>query len=422
VNSYLRVLRHHNFRYLFLGQAASVIGDRVVVVALALFITQRTGSPTDLGLVLGAQTVPLVALLLLGGVWADRLPRHRIIIGTDVTRAVLHGTLAALIFADVVRVWEIAVIEALFGAAQAFFQPAYTGLIPQTVPESLIQDAKALTESMSNVAFLLGPALATALVLGVGAGEAFVFDAATFVLSAVLVARVRPRNRGQAPSSDEPVLQALAGGWHEVRSRTWVWVTIVVFTGAVVCVYAQWYSLAPAIARDVYGSAGVFGLLESVAGAGAVLGALVGLRWRPARPLRAGMLLVLAWPVQDGLFALASPLPLVVACALATGFGFSLLMIWWETALARHIPPHALGRVSAWDWMGSLALLPVGYLVAGPLASAIGARTVLGLGCVIGLALLAIGLAPRSVRELGDGSDLSEEVSREVAVEARSKA
>jgi MFS family permease len=428
VNSYLRVLRHQNFRYLFLGQAASVIGDRVVVVALALFITQKTGSPSDLGLVLGAQTIPLVGLLLFGGVWADRRgggDRRRIIIGTDLTRAVLHGTLAVLIFSGAVRVWQIAVIEALFGAAQAFFQPAYTGLIPQTVPESLIQDAKALTESMSNVAFLLGPALATVLVLGIGAGEAFVFDAATFILSAVLVARVHPRRRGEAASSDEPVLHALASGWREVRSRTWVWVTIVVFAGAVVCVYAQWYSLAPSIARDVYGGAGVFGLLESVAGAGAVLGALVGLRWRPTRPLRAGMLLVLAWPVQDGLFALAAPLPLVVACALATGFGFSLLMIWWETALARHIPPHALGRVSAWDWMGSLALLPVGYLVAGPLADAIGARTVLGLGCVIGLALLAIGLMPRSVRELGDGTPdpgSSEQVAGEVVVTARSKA
>ena len=97
MSSYLRVLRHRDFRLLFLGQAASVVGDRVVVVALALFITQRTGSPTDLGLVLGAQTLPLVALLLFGGVWADRLPRHRIMIATDLTRAALHALLAVLI-------------------------------------------------------------------------------------------------------------------------------------------------------------------------------------------------------------------------------------------------------------------------------------------------------------------------------------
>ena len=149
------------------------------------------------------------------------------------------------------------------------------------------------------------------------------------------------------------------------------------------------------------GGAGVFGLLESVAGVGAVCGAVAALRWRPARPLLAGMLLVLAWPVQDLAFALGAPLGSVVACAFATGFGFSLLMIWWETALARHIPPGALGRVSAWDWMGSLALLPVGYLLAGPLATAFGARLVLAVGSAIGLVLLAVGLLPRSTRDLG---------------------
>ena len=417
---YLRVLRHQSFRYLFLGQTASAIGDRVVVVALALFITQRTGSPTDLGLVLGAQTLPLVTLLLLGGVWADRLPRHRIMVATDLTRAALHTVVAILIFAGTIQIWQLIVIEALFGAAQAFFQPAYSGLLPQTVPEELIQDARALTESTANLAFLIGPALATALVLGIGAGEAFAFDAATFVLSAVLLTRVRPRPRGEAPDP-ESVVQELRAGWREVRSRTWVWVTIAVFSGAVLCVYAQWYALAPVIARDVYGGAGVFGLLEAVAGVGAVCGGLLGISWRPARPLFAGMLLVLAWPVQDGVFALGAPLALVVVCAFATGFGFSLLMIWWETALARHIPASALSRVSAWDWMGSLALLPLGFLVAGPLAAAFGPRTVLGVGSVIGFLLLLIGLLPRETRELGDFGS-AEELARKVGVEVRSEA
>jgi MFS family permease len=420
VSTSLRVLREQNFRYLFLGQAASMVGDRVVVVALALFITQRTGSPTDLGLVLAAQTVPLVGLLLFGGVWADRLPRHRIMIVTDLSRAVLHAVLAALIFAGTIQVWQIAVIEALFGAAQAFFQPAYSGLLPQTVPEPLIQDARALTESVANLAFLLGPALATALVLGVGAGEAFVFDAGTFLLSAALLVLVKPRPRGKA-LPPKPMMQELHSGWREVRSRTWVWVTIAVFAGSVMTVYAPWYALAPAISHDVYGSTGVFGLLETLGGLGAVFGAAAGLSWRPARPLLVGFVLVLAWPVQDGLFALGVPLEVVSVCAFGTGFGFSLLMIWWETALARHIPPHSLSRVSAWDWMGSLALLPLGYLVAGPLASSFGARTVLGVGSVLGLILLIVGLAPRSTRALSLGSS-AEQLAQEVPVEAGSKA
>src|SRR5947209_19054089 len=124
MKSYLGVLRHRDFRYLFLGQAASTLGDRIVIVALALYVTQQTGSATDLGIILFAQTLPLVGLLLIGGVWADRLPRHRIMIATDASRAVLHGLLAALILLGRAAVWQIAVIEALFGAAQAFFQPA----------------------------------------------------------------------------------------------------------------------------------------------------------------------------------------------------------------------------------------------------------------------------------------------------------
>jgi MFS family permease len=409
MRSYLRVLRYQDFRYLFLGQSASVVGDRVVVVAIALFVTQRTGSPTDLGLVLAAQSLPLVTLLLFGGVWADRLPRHRIMVVTDLVRAALHTILAILIFTDAVRIWQLVVLEAGFGAAQAFFQPAYTGLLPQTVPESMMQDARALTESTANLAFFLGPALATALVLGVGAGEAFAFDAATFVLSALLLMRIKPRSR-QAAEVVVPVLESLRSGFREVRSRAWVWVTIAVFTGAVLCVYALWYALAPVIARRVYGSTGIFGLLEGVAGLGAVIGSLVGVTWRPKRPLFTGLVLVLAWPLQGGVLALGAPLALVVVIALANGFGFSLLMIWWETALAYHIPPNALSRVSAYDWMGSLALVPVGYLVAGPLASAFGARTVLGVGGLLGLLMLIVALLPRSTRELG-GPGAAEELT-----------
>jgi MFS family permease len=436
MSSYLRVLRHRDFRYLFLGQSASVLGDRVVVVAIALYVTQTTGSATDLGLVLGAQALSLVALLLFGGVWADRLPRHRIMIGADAVRAALHAGLAALILAGALRIWELVAIEAAFGAAQAFFQPAYSGLLPQTVSEGLIQDARALTEFVEDLAFLIGPALATALILGVGAWEAFAIDAASFVISAVLLTRVRPRPRGEAKPV-ETVAHELRVGWREVRSRAWVWVTIAAFSGALLFVYSQWYALAPIIARDTYGGAGVFGLLEAVAGAGAVLGAVTGIKWKPEHPLRAGLMMVMAWPLENGLFALGSPLPLVAVCSFATGFGFSLLIIWWETALARHIPANALSRVSAYDWMGSAALLPVGYLAAGPLASAFGARTVLGVGAVIGLGLLALALVPRSTRELGDGRPVSreravqprgeafalaEEIAREIPVEARGEA
>src|SRR4051795_7965708 len=133
----LGVLRHRDFRLLWLAQSSSVIGDRIVTVALALFVIDLTGSPTDLGLVLAAGTVPLVGFLLIGGVWADRLPRHRVMIVTDVVRGGLHALLAVLVLSGRAEIWQMVCIEAVHGAAHAFFRPAYTGLVPQTVPDDL---------------------------------------------------------------------------------------------------------------------------------------------------------------------------------------------------------------------------------------------------------------------------------------------
>jgi hypothetical protein len=277
---------------------------------------------------------------------------------------------------------------------------------------------------MENVAFLVGPALATGLVLGVGAGEAFIFDAATYILSAVLLLRVHPPPHSTTVGRGPSVLRELRAGFDEVRSRTWVWVTIAAFTGAVLFIYAPWYALAPIVARSSYGSAGIFGLLESLGGAGAVCGAIVGVKWRPERPLKTGLMLTLAWPLLALLLAARAPIGIVSVVALATGFGFALLMIWWETALAQHIPPYALSRVSAYDWMGSLALLPVGYVLAGPLAGALGARTVLGVGSAIGIVLLGLALVPRSTRELGAPrrASVTEQLARDVGIETRSEA
>jgi MFS family permease len=413
VSSYFGALRHPDFRYLFLGQSASAVGDQAVIVALALYITQRTGSASDLGLVLAAQALPMIALLLFGGVWADRAARQRIMIASDAARALLHGVLAVLILTGGASVAEMIVIEALFGAARAFFQPAYSGLLPQTIPEDGAQEARALTSMTANLAILVGPALGTGLVVGLGAGEAFAFDAATFVVSALLLMRVHPRPRG-AQVAQGSIVNELRAGWDEVASRPWVWATIAAFSGAVLCAYAQWYALAPTVARDLYGGASRFGVLESVAGGGAVVGALLGIRWRPDRPLVVGLLLTLFWPLEAIAFALASPLAAVVVLAFGAGLGFSLFEVWWETALVRHIPPHALSRVSAYDWMGSLALLPLGFAIAGPLAAAFGARVVLGVGAGAALVMLALALVPRSTRQLR--GELTEQLVGQVEV------
>ena len=389
---------HRDFRLLLLGQSASTIGDRLVFVALALYVT-GIGSPSDVGIVLACHAVPLVGFLLIGGVWADRLPRHLVVVSTDLIRFGLHGLLAALIFTGAVEIWHIAVIEACFGTAEAFYRPAFTGLVPQTVPEDEIQPARAAFGTVETIAEFLGPALATALVLGVGPGFAFALDAATFLVSAAFLVRLEPRRRGE-PGVRTKVLAELRDGWSEVRSRTWIWVIVAVFSLGLLTAFGPWMTLGPTISIEHYDTRAVYGILASAMGAGTIAGALIGFRWRPRYPMRAGMLLELPLPVALGCFGIGLPVALLVPTFVFTGTGIALFDIWWHTALAERVPPHMLSRVTAYDWMGSLALLPIGYVLAGPLGEALGAVEVLSVGSLIALAALAAALAVRDVREL----------------------
>ena len=394
----VKVLRERQFRLLWLGQTASTIGDRLVFVALALYVTD-IGSPTDVGIVLAAHAFPLVAFVILGGVWADRLPRHKLMVATDLIRFSAHGLLAALILTGTVEIWHIVVIEAVFGAAEAFFRPAYTGLMPQTVPEELLQEANAATALVNTIAEFAGPAFATALVLGVGAGWAFALDAVTFLISAAFVIRVRPRRRGEAKSQGS-IVTDLREGWAEFRARTWVWGTVAIFSFLLIFALAPYFVLGATVAEDVYGSRGFYGVLAAAMGAGTIAGAVISLRWRPERPLLTAFVLNLGWPAAIVVFAAGAPRPLLVTLFVLAGAGFSLFEVWWQTALAQRIPPHALSRVSSYDWMGSLALLPLGYLLAGPIGEAVGPAEVMIAGGSIGLVIASLGFAIPDVRRL----------------------
>ncbi len=401
----LRVLRHRDFRYLWLAQSASVIGDCIVIVALALFVIDLTGSATDLGLVLAAASLPLVAFLLLGGVWADRLPRHRVMVVTDLVRFTLHALLAALIFTGSARIWQLIVIEALFGTAEAFFRPAANGLLPQTVPEAEIQQAQGLSSLSNNIGEFAGPALATALVLGLGPGWAFALDAATFLISAALLTRVRPRRRAVPAASESAPERITIGaemreGFREVRARAWVWATLAAFCVALFAGLAPWFVLGPVVAREQYGHIGIYGVVSAAVGIGTIAGSLLGIGWRPRFPMRGAMLAILLWPASTILYATGVTLAIVIPAMLIGGAGIALFDVWWTTALAERIPPDKLSRVSSYDWMVSLALLPVGFVLAGPLAHGLGAVEVLTAGSALACLALALGLLPRETRML----------------------
>src|SRR5665213_843991 len=186
-------LRNAQFRLLFAGRAISSLGDRVVPLALSFAVLDLTGSVTDLGIVFAAQTIPLVLFVLIGGVWADRLPRQFMMLASDGVRALAQGLSAVLLLSGSAHIWELAVLQAVYGAAEAFFGPASVAIVPQTVDERDLQPANALLGLSGNLADVLGPALAGVIVATAGPGWGLATDAATFVASAAFLALMRPR-------------------------------------------------------------------------------------------------------------------------------------------------------------------------------------------------------------------------------------
>jgi MFS family permease len=391
-------LRERSFALLFAGQAVSAIGNRIVPVALSFAVLDLTGSVSDLGVVLAAQTLPLLAFVLLGGVWADRLPRQLVMLVSDGVRALAQGLTAALLLTGSAHLWELVVLQALYGAAVGFFGPAATALVPQTVAEGELQQANALLGLSSNAADVLGPALAGVLVVAAGPGWGLAGDAVTFAASAVLLGLMRVRPVA-TPGARRSTFAELRAGWQAFRSRTWLWTTVAFFTLYVALVYSPLIVLGPQVALRSLGGAGAWAAMGTTLGVGSIAGGLVGLRWRPRHPLRFTLCLFLfSGPVLFALLAAHAPLPAILVVCLADGVAGTLFNVYWFTALQRDVPAAEQSRVSSWDYLGSLALQPVGLAISGPVAAAVGLSTTLyGAGALF-LVLLAAVLAVPAVR------------------------
>jgi MFS family permease len=393
------VLRHRPFRLLWLSQLVSQVGDRLTLVVLALAVTDLTGEASDVGIVLAARFAPLVLLVLFGGVWADRLPRRAVMVVADLARFGLHALLAALFFADVVDVWHIVVIEALFACAEAFSRPAHQGLIPQTVDEEEIQSATALSQMSRNVAQLAGPAIGTAIFAVAGAGAAFAVDAASFAVSAALLVGVHARRRGE-PVARAGMWRELADGFREVRSRSWLWVTVLVANVWLLVGDGPFTVLGAPVAEEEYGSIASFGVLVTVFGGGMLAGSLIAARLRPSRPLVVAYLTSLPIPVAYIAFGVGAPYGLLVVLVALAGLSGACFDVLWFTAMAREIPPEALSRATSFDYMGSFASFPLSLVLAGALADAVGAQEVLVAGGVLSCAVVLAGLCVPGVRAL----------------------
>jgi MFS family permease len=390
-------LAERDFRMLFLARSSSLVGDYVAQIAVAFAVLERSGSSGDLGLVLAARTAPLVLLTAAGGVWADRLPRQRVMMGADLLCCAAQAALAVLVISGGAEIWHFVVLQALVGTGLAFFRPAATGVTPGTVSPARLQQANGLLFLSQNVMFVVGPALGGVLVAGVGTGTAIAVDAGTFAASAAFLALVRAP-LGLREGARESFRHELAAGWREVTSRRWLWTGILDYAAFQLVVLGTFFVLGPTIAQRDLGGAGAWAAVISATGVGAIAGAVVSLRWRPARPLAVCFGLLVAWGAPLLALGLGAPTALVAAAGVPAGFALSLSGTLWETTLQRQIPEQSLSRVSAYDWMGSTTLRPLGYVVVGPIAAAIGLHATLIAATVALVAATAATLAVPDMR------------------------
>jgi MFS family permease len=395
----LAPLRYRDFRLLWTGTTLSLLGDGVLLVALAWQAYQLSNSPAAMSMVGVALTVPQVVLVLVGGVISDRVERRRVMLAADAVRAVCLAGLAVLSLSGEIRLWHLVAFAAVYGAASAFFMPAFEALVPSLVPEERLPEANALDQFLRPaMLWLLGPALGGLLVGAAGAGWAFALDAATFLASAACLLRLAPR-----PAEPHEALTVrsawmeLREGFTHVRSQPWLWVTFLAATFTYLLFLGPTEVLLPyLIKNELGGDAHDFGMVLAAGGVSAVAAAfLIGQTGLPSRVMT---FTYLAWAgatlAVAGYGLATTRWEAMTAAALVSGLE-TVGAVAWTTTKQRLVPGDLLGRVSSFDWFISISLVPVSYAVTAPVAAAFGVReTLVGAGVVGALVTLAFLFVP----------------------------
>jgi MFS family permease len=388
------------FRLLFWGQSLSVLGDRITPVAIA-FAVLSLGSATDLGLVMAAGGVPFLLFALAGGVVADRVGRRRVMLLSDVLRALSQALVATLLLTGSAEVWMLAALSFVYGMSAAVFMPALVGLIPQTVGSPRLQEANALLALTRSVANVAGPALAGVIIAVSGSGEAIAVDAGTFAVSALCLARLRPQTVADEPEVEpEPFLAGMRAGWHEVRSRAWLSWGLVAMSTYHVFVLPAVFVLGPALANRELDGPSSWATIIACFGVGSVIGNVLAMRLPLPRPVFMAAVALVGASTQAVIIGSGLGTAGIAALELLAGVFVALFFTLWDLSIQEQIPPRAVSRVSAYDFSVSVGLMPLGMAVCGPIADAIGLHATLRWMSAIGILSALVWVAQPAVRAL----------------------
>lgn len=386
-----------NFRRYFVARSASLLGDTVLPIGLSAAVLEQGFGASGVGYALAASLAPTILLMLFGGALADHFRPKPMMVIADVVRFLAQGVLCVLLLVGEPSLWALLVTQLVFGVATALFQPTISGLVPEIAPVD-VHKANGLLRIAESMVTLGGPALAGILLAFAPATAVVGIDAATCLISAVLVATLRLAGK-RGDQGPPKVFDDIREGWSEFVSRPWLYSVISAFAVMGLAVFGPFQVLSATVLTEDHG-ASAYGLLMSAHGLGAVIGGLVGLRRMPRRPLRIGALAMLAFAPQLAFIALGAPVPLVAVGMLVAGIGRSYWAVMWSTSVQTRVPPDVLNRVLAYEITGSMMLIPVGRAVAGPVSESLGSTPVLMTGAVCTvIGCLSLLLVP-SVRRL----------------------
>ncbi|MFE7317994.1 MFS transporter [Streptomyces sp. NPDC057555] len=360
-----------NFVLLSAATVIAGLGSNGAAIATSFAVLDAGGSAADVGLVSAARTLPLVLFLLIGGAVADRIPRHRVMVAANSVNCVSQGLFALVVLSGTANLWEMALLAAIGGTGQAFFAPAAEGMVLAGVSGEQVGRAFAVFRIGANGATIGGAALGGALVATVGPGWVLAVDSAAFAVAGVLRAFL---DVGGVPerTASSGILHDLRDGWREVVSRPWLWAIVAQFS----IVNAMFVSVqsvyGPLVADDHLGGAGPWGIALAAFGAGTAAGALLMTRLKPRRILLVGTLCVFPFALPAAALAVPVPAGWVTAIMFGAGISIEVFAVTWMVALHQEIPEEKFSRVSSYDWLGSLAMVPVATSLAGPAQDLIG--------------------------------------------------
>jgi MFS family permease len=371
----LRPFAHREYRLLAASMAASLFASGLWLVAIVYQVIALDGGPSELSLVAAASSAGLLVSVLIGGVAADRLPKRAVMIAVEVVRIASAGFAGALAVTGALRLWHLAVIAFVIGAAEAFFYPAYSAILPTLLPPDELLAANGVEGTLRPIAQqALGPALAGVLIGAFVPGVSLLLAAGIYTLALVALIAMRAAPVAPDPESRSSVLADLAEGFRYLFRTGWLFATLAFATLYVLVLIGPIEVLLPFAVRDqAGGGASSFALVLGAFGLGGAIGSLVVSSWRlPRRYLTAMILLWGAGAAPLMLIGATRQLWIMAVATFVVGFTGAVAMVIWGTLLQRRVPRHLLGRVSSLDFFVSLALMPVSMAIAGPVGEWLG--------------------------------------------------